>query len=122
MGSQAQYTPGLSKTFVAGVASRAQYTRVKIASGVLATAGATEAGVGVQDDVSQSTTQYVPVRLLNGGGSVGMIASKAIATEAPVYTAANGKITDSSAGGAVLLGTALEAAAADGDIIEVLLA
>lgn len=121
MGSQGQYTDDRYKTFSSG-AARAEYTRVKSAAGVLATAGATEAGVGIQADATTAISQNALVRLLNGGGTVPMIASKAIAIDTSVYTAASGKITDSSAGGAVLLGTSLEAAGADGDIIEVLLA
>jgi len=49
-----------------------------------------------------------------------MVASKAIAVGDTVYTAASGKISDTQATGAFEIGVALEAATADGEIIEVL--
>ncbi len=78
--------------------------------------------VGVtQEPRAASTTavpQYVPVRFLNAG-SCKVMAAKAITAGTPVYKAAAGKITDGSTG-SVRIGLSLEAATADGDIIEIL--
>lgn len=55
----------------------------------------------------------------NSGGSLKMIAAEAITAGSRVYQAAAGKVADTVAG--AFLGTALDAASADGDVIEVLL-
>jgi Uncharacterized conserved protein (DUF2190) len=52
-------------------------------------------------------------------GTVRMVASAAIAAGAPVYTAAGGKVTSTYGATAFIVGRAITAAAADGDIIEV---
>ena len=49
-----------------------------------------------------------------------MVAIEALAVAAPVYTEAAGKVQDTAQATAFLVGTALTAAGADGDIIEVL--
>jgi hypothetical protein len=49
-----------------------------------------------------------------------MVAIEACAIGARMYTEANGKVQDTAAQTSFQLGTALEAAGADGDIIEVL--
>jgi hypothetical protein len=55
----------------------------------------------------------------NSGGSLKMIAAEAITAGSNVYQAAAGKVADTVAG--AFLGVALDAASADGDVIEVLL-
>lgn len=52
-------------------------------------------------------------------GTMKMIASAAITAGSPVYTAAAGKVSSTYGATAFLVGRALTAAAADGDIIEV---
>lgn len=51
-------------------------------------------------------------------GTLKVRASKAIAVGAKVFTAAGGKFTDTHSTGAFLVGRAITAAAADGDLIE----
>jgi len=60
----------------------------------------------------------VPVILRNAEGTVPMVASAAIAAGVAVYGAASGKIATTVSGAAI--GVSCEAAAADGDIIEVM--
>jgi len=57
------------------------------------------------------------VRLRNAPGTVKMVASGAITADNTVYAAAGGKI---AASGSIVLGTALESATANNDVIEVL--
>lgn len=54
-----------------------------------------------------------------GGGSMTCVASKAIAVGDEVFTAASGKVTDTSATNAYSVGFALTAAAADGDRLQI---
>ena len=49
-----------------------------------------------------------------------MLVSEALAAGATVYTEASGKVQDTAQATAFQVGTALEAATADGDVIEVL--
>lgn len=56
-----------------------------------------------------------PVRLISCGGELLAIASEAIAVGDAVYSAASGKMSKTSGGGAVLMGLATQAAGADGD-------
>jgi hypothetical protein len=58
------------------------------------------------------------VQLLNGAGTVRMKAAVAITAGAKVYGGASGKINVTSTN--CLEGTAIDAATADGDIIEVI--
>jgi hypothetical protein len=52
-------------------------------------------------------------------GTQKMVASKAIAAQSKIWTTAGGKVTDTYAAGAFFCGRNINAAAADGDIIEV---
>lgn len=97
-------------------ATVAQHLRVTAAGavGVLATPPFGTARVsGVSGDV-------VGVVYANKPGTVKMVASKAITAGAKVYSTTGGKITDTFATGGFLEGIAIEAAAADNDVIEVL--
>lgn len=64
---------------------------------------------------------YVAVDLLGKGPTKRMVASEAISAGVLVFTAASGKVSllSASAGTYYCVGTALTAASADGDIIEV---
>lgn len=100
-------------------AALAKYRRVKVTSNVLAYAGSTDTEVGTieVDGFATSDAVNVPVRLRNAEGTALMVASDVIAKDDPCYAAANGKVAPS---GTVLIGKALVAAGADGDVIEVL--
>ena len=91
--------------------------RVELSSGKLILGSATAAnhlGIAQNDAVAD---QVVTVALTNAPGTQEMIAGAAITAGVLVYAAANGKILSTSNGNP--LGRALQAASADGDIIEV---
>lgn len=107
-----------TRSFTAG-AALSQYRRVRLDSGVLAYAGASDADcIGTLSRDTFAASEVVSVRLRNAEGTHRLIASGVIAAGAAVYAAANGKVADS---GTVLVGEALTAAGADGDHIEVCL-
>ena len=94
----------------------AQYARVTAAG---ATAGATDQDIGVAmvDGVSGDV---IAVAYVSKQGTHKAIAASAITRGAKVHTAASGKVNDTQATGSFLRGIAMEAAGADGDVIEVL--
>lgn len=104
------------KGFAAG-AARAAHLRVYLSSGALATAGATQAMIGTQDQASFAATDRVNVRLKSAQGTMKCVASEGITGGALVYAAASGKVASS---GTVVEGVAMETVTADGDIIEVM--
>ncbi len=109
-------------TFIASV-ELAQKLRVSIKAGTVTSppeveiAGVGDPGVGINEYLTAITLKCA-VEPLNKTGTVEMLANGAIAEGANVYAAAAGKCSATAAGGS--LGKALEAATADGDIIEVL--
>lgn len=106
------------KTFTSG-ATIAQYARVKLSSGNVIAAGANDEDLGTAESQVLTSGDLVDVRLSNAYGTRSMIASEAISLGAKVYGAASGKIADTPS--ERFIGKALEAATADGDIIEVLM-
>jgi len=110
-----QYTESGVKTFRTGAAI-AQYLRVKTATS-LAVAGATDVELGTMTVAALAADELVGVRLRTAQGTCKMVASAAITAGVTVYAAASGKI---AASGSVVIGTALEAATANNDVIEVL--
>lgn len=105
------------KTFTAGGAL-AQYRRVRLDAGKLAYAGAADTdGVGVMSRPSFADGDVVSVILRTAQGTVTMVAAGAITAGATCYAAASGKVASS---GTVIAGVAIDAAGADGDLIEVL--
>lgn len=112
-----QYTEGPCKAFEAGAAI-AQYLRVKLSAGVLATAGATENEIGTIERASFASGDKRSVRLKNAQGTRKMVAAAAVSQYANVYGAAGGKVDDTA--NENFLGIALEAASGDGSVIEVL--
>jgi len=112
-----QFVETACKTFTAA-AARAQYLRVKRSGSDIATAGVDDVCLGTQERASLATTDEVAVRLRTAQGSRKVVAAGAITAGAKIYAAAAGKV---AATGQVLEGIALEAATADGDIIEAVL-
>lgn len=97
----------------------AQYARVLVGSGGTITAAVLadqEIGIAMERAASGDV---IPVKLRNSAGTHKAIAAAAITRGAAVYSAAAGKVSV-SATGAYQLGKALEAATADGDIIEIM--
>ena len=105
-----------TKTFTAG-AALVQNRLVILSSAVLQYADAYTTAIGTLEDTTFASGDVVGVRLLPGEGTFKMMAAAAITSGAYVYQAANGKIDDV---GFIPVGIALEAATADGDLIEVL--
>lgn len=93
-----------------------QYLRVTGAAS-LSLAGASTVELGTLENATFASGDLGQVRLRTANGTAKMVAAGAITAGAPVYAAASGKI---DASGTVLVGTALEAATADNDVIEVL--
>lgn len=117
------FTDGCTKTFTAGAAFIA-HALVQLSSGKVIenTATATHNPIGVAEFAADADGDIVSVRLLNSDGTIEMVASGAITSGADVYADADGKISALPAAAATYrkIGIALEAATADGDIIEVL--
>lgn len=89
------------------------------AANSVALAGTADKDLGTTSRAANTAGDPVDVRLRTKEGTHKMVANGAIAYGAEVFTAALGKVGASSTG-AFALGTALEAASADGDVIEVL--
>ena len=92
----------------------------------IAVAGAADVPFGtVADECTAAElatgNHYLNVSLLGHGGTKRMVGSEAITAGEQVFTAASGKVQDlpGSAGTYYLVGTAITAAAADGDVLEV---
>lgn len=113
-----QYFETPTRGFTAGAAI-AQYLRVKLSSGKLAVAGA-EQDIGTIEEESFADGDVRAVRLLSTQGTHLAVAAGAVSAGAKVYGAAGGKVDDTQGTGAFLRGIALEAATADGDVIEIL--
>lgn len=84
-------------------------------------AGEDPIGVCPDEVASDEVGEARAIRLLSRGATVKMVASEIITKGERVYTAAAGKVQDLPAGAGTyyLLGKALTAAGADGDVIEV---
>lgn len=110
------------KAFTCGADVEA-HRLVKLSSGnvIHNTATATDDPIGVTQRAEDSGDD-VTVRLINDGGTFEITAAGAISQGAEVYAAAAGKVQalPTAAGTYRRIGLALEAATADGDIIEIL--
>lgn len=93
--------------------------RVVLSSGKLVAASATQDELGTTDGAALDADKYVAVLPRGTSGVRKFIASKAIAQYAEVFTAADGKVTDTTSVGAFSRGIALEAASGDGSVIPV---
>lgn len=112
-----QFIDGPTRQFTSNGAI-AQYLRVVLSSGVLSAAGATVPCIGTAEDPILAADTTGTVRLRNASGTRKMVASSAITLGNPVYASASGRVAST---GTVMEGIALEAAAASGDVIEVLM-
>ena len=96
--------------------------RVKLVAGVLQVAVANDgpaAELGTLEERSFAAGDVVAVRAKNVSGTRKMVADAAVVAGAAVFSRAAGKVGATSTG-AFRVGIALTAAAADGDVIEVL--
>lgn len=105
-----------TRTFKAGAAVTA-FRRVKLdSSGNVIHAGVDEIGIGTALR-TVALDEHVPVLLWGAGGTRKVVCEAAVAARVKLYCAASGKFDDDQADGPAVLLT-LEAAAADGGIIE----
>lgn len=116
-----QYDSGC-KSFTADAAI-AQFARVVFeADGKVVTAGLTEVGIGIAQTAALAAGDSISVKLFGSSqGTFKMIAVEALAVAATLYTEAAGKVQDTAASTSFPFAMALEAATADGDIIECVL-
>ena len=115
-----QYIDGNEKSYIADEAI-AINLRVKLDSdGRVTTAGIADKEIGTSATPAFAAGDSITVRLRSASGTHKMVAIEALAAGATVYTEANGKVQDTAASTSFQIGTALEAATADGDVIEVL--
>jgi predicted RecA/RadA family phage recombinase len=114
-----QYDDSGVKTFLAaGAISKG--ARVKIsAAETIDNAGLAEKEIGTALQAAFAAGDRVAVKLRTAAGTHKMIAAAAIAVGATVFTAASGKVSV-SASTAFQVGSAVEAAGANNDVIEVL--
>lgn len=111
-----QYTEAPTRMFTAGAALE-RHRRVILSAGKLAYAGTGDIELGTTEREAFADGDVIPVRLRNAQGTAKMVASVAITAGNTAYGATNGRV---AATGTVFVGTALEAATTDGDVIEVL--
>lgn len=104
------------KAFTAGEALAA-YRRVKLSGSSVVYAGAGDDSVGVSQAIC-ANAGIASIEMLNKPGTQKLTASAAIAAGNIIYGAASGKVSAVPTGKGI--GFALEAATADGDIIECL--
>lgn len=119
----------MSQTHPGGMLSKASGAalavnrRVKLASGVLQYAGASDVAIGTLLNATFADANFSSgytngtVQLVISESTRKCVASEAITAGDPVYAAANGKV---AATGTVVEGRALEASTADNDVIEVM--
>lgn len=106
------------KTFTATAVALAQNVRVLLdSSGTVSVAGATDDWIGTTVEECLASGE-VNVRLRNSPGSHFFTASAAVTAGAKLFATAAGKVDDATAGGASIGFEAVDAATADGDIIE----
>lgn len=104
------------RSFKATAAAIAESIRVTVDSdGLISAAGASTLAVGVTVE-AVAASGYGTVKLFNAPGTYLCTAAGAVTRGAHLYPAANGKVDDTGTTKIPLV--ALEAATADGDIIE----
>jgi hypothetical protein len=111
------FIEGQKMTLTSGEALVAK-RRIKFSASTAVYADAGESANGVTE-YGVAITTPVEVRLINGPGTFEMTAAGAIAAGAIIFGAADGKVSLAPSGQPI--GIAIEAATADGDIIECIL-
>ncbi|MDB4726476.1 DUF2190 family protein [bacterium] len=100
----------------------AMHARVKLDSdGRVTTAGLADQAIGTARNATFAAGDAVTVKMVSACGTHKMIAVEALAAGAVVYGEAAGKVQDTAASTSFKCGIALEAATADGDVIEVMM-
>jgi hypothetical protein len=98
------------------------YSRVKLDSdGKITNAGLTDKSIGtLQTEAALAAGDIVTVKLRSAPGTHKVRVSEAVAAGALLYSEAAGEVQDTAQATAFIEGTALEAATANDDIIEML--
>lgn len=120
--AEGTHEDSVTKLTDAAIATR--YLLVKHGSDVshVAACGANDKPLGICDDEAGAAEDPVNVQFLGVSKRTRLVvASEIIALDADVFTAANGKVQDEPAvaGTYYRVGRALQAAGADGDVIEI---
>ena len=102
-----------------GSGTNAQFRFQAFVGAMLVNAAAGQECIGVSLDASNAELTPIPVALLTGGGKCEVEAGAAISIGDLVASDAAGKVVTATTGDHIL-GHALEAALADGDVITVL--
>lgn len=113
-----QMVEGNTKSYKVGATALARGTRVKLSSSLLVAAGLADRHVGImtaRGEIGDHAGVYLP----NMAGTVQMIAADSFSAGATLYSAADGKVSDSAGVGSFRIGVAEEAASGDGSIVEV---
>ena len=110
-----QYVETPTKAFVTGEAIGQHLLVITPGALVVCTLGADP--IGTTEQATFASGAEVAVRLRSAQGTHKGVAADSFSAGAVVYAAAAGKLTD-LASGAIRVGIALEAAGADGDIVE----
>lgn len=114
--SQCKDTNTVTMTASAAIS---QFALVNLAStGKVAANGLAQRPVGIAMEAAFADGDEIPVKLLNGSGTFKGIAAEALAVGATLNTEAGGKLQDTAELTSLPVGIAMEAATADGDIIE----
>ena len=111
----------VTRTNDAAVSARHLLWQQGSTDGGVALGAANAVPLGTIDNTESSTGVRQTILLLGKGPTKKMVANEAITAGEQVFTAANGKVQDLPGSTATVycVGTALTAAGADGDIIEV---
>lgn len=105
----------------AAISTRFLLVKVGTDANHVAIAGTADIPLGIAQDEAAAAEDRIAVQLLGSAGSTKrVVASAAIAVDAMLVAAANGKVRTLpvAAGTYYIVGRALEAAGADGDVIE----
>lgn len=120
--AEGTHESGLTKAVDAAITERFLLGKIGSASDRVAVCGAADTPIGVITDEAAVAGDLVNVALLGSNrGTVRMVASAAIAQGALLEPASNGRVQTLGAGAGThhVVGRALDAAAAAGDVIEV---
>ncbi len=115
-----QYVDGNHKSYPASAAIAINSRVILEAAGTVVTAGLAEKEIGTAVRAAFAAGDIVTVRLRTAAGTHTMRAKEAIAAGATIYTEAAGEVQDTDQATAFQIGTALTAATAENDELEVL--
>lgn len=104
------------KTFLAA-GTIAAFSRVKLSGGSVVVAGSNEGALGITGALAVVSGEYVNVNLFWATKQV--LAGETVALGAACYALASGKVGDTDPGSGTIRYYALQAATADGQVIEV---